>query len=125
MEIGNKNVKFGWAWLLLFLILGFYLLMRVADPTWSGMQRMVWKAAHVHGNLLAFLNILYGLVIDKTKIADWLKITGSWLAILGTISFTGALFLMPFLMQIAVFEIIGAAAIIIAVGILAYGQLSS
>lgn len=125
MAIGEKNVKFGWIWLGLFIILGGYLLMRVADPAWGGMQRMVWRAAHVHGNLLGIVNILYGLAIDKVKIADGLKQTGSWLAIVGTILFVGSLFLMPFYSQLAMVELIGGAAVILAVLIMAYGQLTS
>ena len=123
MEAGKKNIIFGWSWLILFLILGFYLFLRAADPSWAGLQRLAWRAAHVHGNVLAFLNILYGLTIDKTNLGSGLKQAGSWLAIIGAILLSGSLLLMPFFMQIALVEMIGGAVIILAVAIMIYGQL--
>jgi|SRR3990167_3012668 len=122
METGKKNLQFGWTWLLLFIILGFYLLLRVADPDWGGLQRAFWRTAHIHGNLLSFLNIFYGLIIDKTGLSGWLKESGSWLAIIGVILFTGSLFLSPFVPNLRPVELVGGIAVIISVAIMAYGQ---
>ncbi|MEK7375911.1 MAG: hypothetical protein AABZ57_01910 [Candidatus Margulisiibacteriota bacterium] len=123
MDIGRNNVRFGWIWLLFFVILGFYLETRVADPTWKGMQKELWAAAHVHGNLLSVINIIYGLTIDGINLDTRLKRTGSWFLILGTILFASGLFLMPFLMALGILVMIGAVAIIIALSIMACGQL--
>lgn len=123
MEVGGKNLKFGWSWLFIFVTLGFYLSMRVEDPNWGGAIRALWRAAHVHGNVLAFLNIFYGLLIDRTSLASFLKQTGSWLAIIGALFMGGALFLMPFMPALGILMALGGVAVVLSVAIMVYGQL--
>lgn len=126
MEIGRKNIKFAWIWILFGLLLGMFLEFKLSDPNWgkdaTQFTRMFLKTAKIHGLLLAFLNIFYGLLIDKVNLSEPAKKTGSLLALLGTIIFSGSLFLGAFSMKFAYFAPLGAICVVIAVVIMITGQ---
>lgn len=135
MKIGTRNGKFGWLWLGLFVILGFVIeIVLVTNKKYAanysglegtiGYTRELLRTAHAHGNLLSVLNIIYGLFIDKTTLADGLKNTGSWLAIAGAVIMPLSLIALGFgISAVGPLSSLGGLAIIIAVWILAIGYL--
>ena len=129
MEIGKKNIKFAWIWILFGLLLGMFLEFKMNDPNWgkdaTEFTRMFLKTAKIHGLLLAFLNIFYGLSIDKVNLNEGMKKTGSLLMLLGTIIFSGSLFLGAFYMKFAYFAPLGAVCLVISVLIMIIGQLKT
>lgn len=127
LAIGDLNKKFGWTWVLLTLIVGVFITIKAADEAWlRSMTRAYFRSGHAHMGLLAFLNLLYGLYIDNVPLAENVKRLGSILAVVGAIFtplgiFAGALLKEPLL--IGAGKGLGGAALIVAVAILAYGQL--
>lgn len=132
MKVGNRNRRFGWIWLTLGMILGAIIEFRlVIDQAGFGknfagnegiaQMRQFWRFSHVHINVLAIMNLLYALYIDKAVLSERAKNWGSWLAIIGAIVLPGAIFLGSFAIPFAALAPLGglmliAALIIIAVG---------
>lgn len=129
MEIGRKNIKFAWIWILLGLLLGMFLEFKLSDPNWgkdaTQFTKMLLKTAKIHGLLLAFLNLFYGLMIDNLNASIGMKKAGSWLILLGTVIFSGALFLATFSMKFAYFAPLGAVCCVLAILIMIIGQCRS
>jgi amino acid transporter len=60
MAIGDLNKRFGWFWLTVFVIVGFYIELSMGDPKYLGnWRRELYRALHAHGNLLAVVNLIY------------------------------------------------------------------
>lgn len=133
MKIGNLNRRFGWAWLFLFLVLGFVIETLIginkeyaanyAGTSGIAMQRELLRGAHAHGNLLSFFNLFYAYYIDSALLSDGLKRTGSILAVIGAILIPLGLFIMVFAPDIIFLNPIGGIAIILAGLIMAVGHL--
>lgn len=127
--IGRKNIKFAWIWILFGLLLGMFLEFKLSDPTWgtgiTQYTRMFLKTAKIHGLLLAFLNLFYGLMIDKVTLGETGKKAGSLLVLLGTIIFSGSLFLGAFSMKLAYFAPLGAICLVTSVIIMIIAQLKT
>lgn len=108
MNVGKKNIIFGFGWLIVYMSLGFYLEVTGMDPKWyqpvakwgveqtgemenfeqeavgiKKMPRILLATAHHHANEFAILNILIGLVLAGAALSERLKKTTSWLAIIG------------------------------------------
>ena len=115
MTAGDLNKTFGWIWLLILLPISLLLGMNMNVSALIVANRPL----HAHSGLLAFLNILYGLSIDAVPISDKIKRIGSMLAILGTILVTIGFYSFQF-ESILFF---GVPLILVAIGIMAYGQL--
>ena len=103
IDIGKKNISFGWIWILCGIILGAIMGMwsfngpfpsPVGDYT--SLPRRMLRLSHIAFIALAIINILYGYEIDKIKANRKLKRFGSNFMIYGAI-------LMPLLLLIAVF----------------------
>ncbi len=130
MEVGKKNISFGWIWILIGLIVGAIMgLWSFNGPMpspvgdYTSLPRRMLRLSHIAFIALAIINILYGYEIDKIKVKDKLKRIGSKCMIYGAI-------LMPILLMAAVFfeplkylTMISATLVIIAVTIMAVGQI--
>lgn len=88
---GRKNIIFGWISIFIWVLFGIFLEMKLSDPQWgvgpTRILRKLLKDAHAHAIGLSFLNILYGLMIDRITFDPGIRNQGSWLALTG-----GALF---------------------------------
>lgn len=133
MKIGNRNRRFGWVWLAVGMILGATIEIRLfTDPSYaesfagtSGIAqvRELWRAAHAHVNVLALMNLLYAMYIDKAVLSDGLKNLGSWLALLGAISLPAGLFLASFVLSLGILAPLGGLLLIAGIIIMAVGHL--
>lgn len=128
-KIGSVNITFGWVWALLFLLCGAFLSWKMKDPNWGTGETLVmsgyFKAAHVHGLGLAFLNIFYGLTIGKGGTSDRVKQLGSLLAIAGAVIFSLSLSLIPFMKFLEYLMPLGGLCVIAAVLIMVAGEFKS
>lgn len=97
IHIGKKNIAAGWILVLLAIVLGVWLEIRLAEATWgtgdSRILRKLLKDAHAHALCLAFLNILYGLTVDRIHLPPGILNQGAWLAIIGGYLFPAAMVL--------------------------------
>jgi len=125
-SIGQSNIRFGWIWILVFTVFGGFLEMKLLDAVWAvGVlepTRALWRSAHVHGLLLAFYNIFYGIQIDKTTLTDKSKRGGSVHAIMGAIVLPVALFLSVFYSPLRYLAALGGLAIIGSAVVMVKGQ---
>lgn len=123
--MGRRNIIFGWLWLLAGLLLGAYLQLKMgSNPEWmDSHQRMLWKAFHSHASMLAIMNIVYGYGLERAKLGSFLRVTGGFLAIIGTILFSGVLFLAGIKYGLAKIAFLGSTCIILAIVILLCGLL--
>jgi len=133
MKVGLRNRKFGWLWLGLFLIVGLIIeVMLVINEEYSanyagiegtiGFTRELLRSAHAHGNLLAIINILLALYIDKTAVSDALKNLASWLAIFSAVVMPIGMFGLAFgFTPAGAANVFGALAMITAVLIMGFG----
>jgi len=130
MEIGKRNISFGWIWILVGLLVGAIMGMwsfngPMPSPVgdYTSLPRRMLRLSHIAFIALAIINILYGYEIDKIKIKDKLKRICSKCMIYGAV-------LMPIVLIAAVFfeplkylTMIPAALIMIAVAIMVKGQM--
>jgi hypothetical protein len=126
-EIGRVNIKFGWLWILIFLIFGGFLEIKLLDTLWADQflapTRALWRSAHVHGLLLSFYNLFYGLMIDKTNLSERAKRGGSVHAIIGAIVLPSALFLSSFFSPLRYLAALGGLAVIASTVVIVKGWL--
>jgi len=130
MSIGNRNISFGWLWILIGIIAGAIMGMwsfngPLTSPLgeYTALPRRMVRLAHIAFIALAIINILYGYEIDKIK--SKFKNLGSQFMIYGAI-------LMPlFLIAAAFFEplkyltVIPATLVTIALLIMVFGRFRS
>jgi len=103
MKVGNRNISFGWLWILVGIIAGAIMGMwsfngPLTSPLgeYTALPRRMVRLAHIAFIALAIINILYGYEIDRIK--SKFKNLGSQFMIYGAI-------LMPlFLIGAAFFE---------------------
>ena len=122
-NIGDTNIKFGWMWLLVFTMVGAGL------EIWLGLSnfeneshvRDMITQGHVHGLLLAFLNIFYGAQIDGTNLSKKAKKIGSICAVSGMIIMSLALLTSAFIDPLKYLAPIGGTLIIVSVAFMATG----
>jgi hypothetical protein len=119
---GRHNIAFGFLFMGLFMLYGFLLIyLRDFAP-----DKAEWIAndntgphfesrlAHVHGNLFAFLNIVIGFVLLKSRMPVRQHRTISWIALAGMLMPLGIL-LEIYLHVSPIFVLIGAVFIVLAV----------
>ncbi len=127
--IGRNNIKFGWIWILIFTAFGGFLEVRLLDAVWAEQflapTRALWRSAHVHGLLLSFYNIFYGIQIDKVNLTDKAKRGGSVHAIIGAIVLPISLLFSAFYPPLRYLTALGGLAIIGSAVIMVKGQLKS
>jgi hypothetical protein len=147
MAIGDLNKKFGWIWLLIGPLMGLYITSRMTslgaaynaatrEVTIAGQNvtlymgepgaRLANRLLHVHSALLAILNIVYGLSIDNVSLSEKTKKLGSILAVAGAILVTFAFYFLQIvsLRSFAVpLRILGGISLVVAIVIIAVGQL--
>ena len=130
MEIGRRNVVFGWVWLLGGLILGAIMGMwsfggPLASPfgDYTSLPRRLVRLGHVAFMALPMLNILYGYEIDKVKLTKNMKKFGSVSIILGAILMPLLLISAAFYEPIKYLTMLPAFLIIFSVSLIVYGLL--
>lgn len=122
METGKKNIAVGLIVVALFMMYGFILIylrdFALGKEQWIAEygigKHFESRLAHVHGNLLAFLNIVIGYLLTSLPYPQKTANKISWLAL------TGLLMPIGILMEVyfgapPIFVLIGAASIFIAV----------
>ena len=98
-SFGLRNIWIGLATLALFMGYGFWMIyLRDFAPgkaewiaTYSSGKHFEARLAHVHGNLLALLNVVYGYLIVKLPLQGPLARWSSGLALLGLLMPVGIL----------------------------------
>jgi len=131
MEVGKKNISFGWIWILAGLIVGVIMGMwsfngPMPSPIgdYTSLPRRMLRLSHIAFIALAIINILYGYEVDKIQLKNKLRRIGSLCMIYGAI-------LMPIFLIAAVFfeplkylTMISATLVIIAVLIMVIGKIN-
>src|SRR3989344_2722582 len=130
IDIGKKNISFGWIWILCGIILGAIMGMwsfngpfpsPIGDYT--SLPRRMLRLSHIAFIALAIINILYGYEIDKIKVKEKLKNMGSSFMIYGAILMPLILIGAVFFEYLKYFTIIPTFLIIIALIIIVFGIL--
>lgn len=125
---GRTNIWVGLSMMAFFMAYGFLLIyLRDFAPdkeawvaAYSSGKHFESRLAHVHGNLIALLNILFGYLILKLPVTGGAAKWGSWLALGGLLMPLGILGEVYFGLS-PVFVLAGAASIAGATVTLAYG----
>ena len=125
---GRTNIWVGLSMMAFFMAYGFMLIyLRDFAPdkeawvaAYSSGKHFESRLAHVHGNLIALLNILFGYLILKLPVTGGAAKWGSWLALGGLLMPLGILSEVYFGLS-PVFVLAGAASIAGATVTLAYG----
>lgn len=92
---GKKNMVFGFFYFVLTLGLGMYLSNKMGSgPEWlASSQHKALKAAHVHGNVEALLNVIIGYLLCRLTLDSWIAKAASALLIIGAVFHSGMLYL--------------------------------
>ena len=128
MNAGRINIWVGLSVMAAFMAYGFLLIyLRDFAPDkaawiaeYSTGKHFESRLAHVHGNLIALLNILFGWLILKLPVTGSLGKWGSWLALAGLLMPIGILGEVYFGLS-PVFVLAGAASILASAVTLAIG----
>jgi hypothetical protein len=127
MVIGDLNKRFGWIWLSIFVIVGFYIELQMGSMEYLGnWRRELYRAMHAHGNLLAVVNLIYAVYLADANLSDSLKNWGSRLMVVGAVLIPIGIFGMtlaasPETIAPPILTWLGALATIVAVLIMAKG----
>ena len=110
IDVGRKNLAFGWMWLALGMLFGFFMFIKMRQPEWAGnpfeltnwlnhaavaaysYPRAAWRLAHAHWATLGIVNIVFGMLIDRVELSRFAKQAGSVLCILGTMILAAGFF---------------------------------
>ncbi len=123
-DIGKKNMIFGFAYFITTLLLGMYLAAEAAeagpkmeeDPLHG-----LLGAAHAHGNLESFLNIVIGYLLCRLDISSGLAQAVSILLLIGAIFHSGMLYLTGVGVGFAInLAPIGAVSLVITMALMVY-----
>jgi hypothetical protein len=93
-KLARRHGRFGWTWLLLWLLLGFTLEMlhgfKISEYLLDSIRREFWTLAHFHGVTLALVNLIYvrwaeseQLPVNQRNLASWSLIAGTVLMPVG------------------------------------------
>jgi hypothetical protein len=130
MEIGRKNISFGWSWILAGIILGAVMGMwsfngPFSSPVgdYTALPRRMLRLSHIAFIALAIINILYGYEIDKIKLKEKQKKIGSNCLIYGAVLMPLILIGAVFFEQLKYLTIIPAVFVIISISIVVVGKL--
>ena len=130
MDIGKRNVSFGWIWILAGLIVGAIMGMwsfngPMPSPVgdYTSLPRRMLRLSHIAFIALAIINILYGYEVDKIQLKNKLKRLGSMCMIYGAISMPIFLIAAAFFEPLKYLTMISTTLVIIAVAIMAIGQI--
>ena len=126
MEIGKRNVSFGWFWILVGLVVG------AVMGTWafngplpspvgdySSLPRRMLRLSHIAFIMLGIINILYGYGLEKIR----LRKVGSVCMIYGAILMPVFLIAAVFFEPLKYLTMIPATLVVVAVSIMVFGQI--
>ncbi len=122
-NIGKKNIIFGFAYFIATLILGIYLAAELKEggggEEESPLHELL-KAAHAHGNLESFLNIVIGYLICQMEESSLLQVV-SILLLVGAIFHSGMLYIGGLGLEGAVdIAVIGAISLVATMALMVY-----
>lgn len=121
MHYGKRNIAAGLFVLAGFMALGFFLIymahLSPSSEKWAAEYaagaHLETRMAHVHGNLFALLNIVFGLLLLKLPFPETTRKWVSWLALAGLLMPIG-IFLKVALGLPPVLVVVGALSILVA-----------
>jgi len=120
--VGKKNIVFGFAYFIATLILGIYLAAELKEgggEEESPLHELL-KAAHAHGNLESFLNIVIGYLICQMEESPILQVV-SILLLIGAIFHSGMLYIGGLGLEGAVdIAVIGAISLVATMALMVY-----
>jgi len=127
MEQGRYNIAAGLAMLGFFMAYGFFLIyMRDFHPNkaqwiaeYAVGKHFESRLAHVHGNLLALLNILLGFIFLKLQGGEKPRKIAAWMGLIGLLMPLGILGEVYFNMS-PIFVLVGAASMLASVVLTAW-----
>lgn len=88
--MGRINIKFGWCWLLIGILVAMWMGLFAFKPDWLGgytsLPRRFLRLSHIAFMALALTNVLYGLCIDSANVSIRLKKIGSYCMIIAAVT---------------------------------------
>lgn len=88
-EIGKINIKFGWLWLSIAIVMAMYMGLYAFKTDWLGdyasLPRRFLRLSHISFMALALTNVLYGLCIDSINLSLKVKRLGSYSMVVAAI----------------------------------------
>lgn len=122
--IGKKNIVFGFAYFIATLILGIYLaaeLKEAGPEAGESPLHEILGAAHAHGNLESFLNIVIGYIICQLEASSAILSVVSILLLIGAIFHSGMLYLTGLGVSSAInIAVVGAISLVITMALMVY-----
>ena len=130
MKFGQKNITFGWVWLLVGLICGAVIGMwsfngPFPSPLgdYTALPRRMVRLVHIAFVALSFLNILYGHEIDKVKLSGKFRKVGCQSLMFGSIFMPTLLIISAFFEPVKYLLAIPATLVILGISIMVIGRL--
>ncbi|MBU1043176.1 MAG: hypothetical protein KJ915_02105 [Candidatus Omnitrophica bacterium] len=81
-KIGLNNIRFGWSWLFVGILMAMWIGLFAFKSEWlggyAGLTRRFLRLAHLSFMALSLTNILYGLCIDAAELSLKYKRIGSY-----------------------------------------------
>lgn len=125
--MGSINIKFGWVWLFLGILLAMILGLYAFQSDWLGgytsLTRRFIRLGHIAFIATALVNILYGLSIDTIKLSHRIKSIGSYSMIIAALTMPTICILAAINQFFQTIFFIPALAFVLAIFIMALGQL--
>lgn len=126
-NLGPINIKFGWIWLFLGILLAMILGLYAFQSDWLGgytsLTRRFIRLGHIAFIATALVNILYGLSIDTIKLPHRIKTIGSYSMIIAAVTMPTICILAAINQFFQTIFFIPALAFALAIFIMALGQL--
>ena len=131
-NIGQINIIFGWVWIVLGITSGAIIGMWAFNgplPTpknhenYTTLERRLVRLAHIAFFMLPLICIVYGMHIDQAELSFEMKKFGAYNMIICTIGVPLLLLAASFVHAFKYLEVIPVSAGIVALCIMAYGQL--
>jgi hypothetical protein len=132
LNIGKRNISFGWFWILVGVLLGAVMGMwsfngPLPSPLgdYTSLPRRLFRLSHIAFIALAVINILYGYEIDKLMLKERVKKLGSATLIYGAVLMPILLISAAFYEPIKYLTMIPAILVVIALFIMVAGKRKS
>lgn len=88
-EIGKINIRFGWIWLFIGILMAMWMGLHVFKSNWLGgytsLPRRLLRLSHIAFMALSLTNILYGFSIDSVNLPIKVKKIGLYAMIIAAI----------------------------------------
>ena len=129
LKIGKINIKFGWSWLFIGILVAMWMGLFAFKDGWLGgytsLPRRFLRLSHVAFMALSLTNVLYGLCIDSANLSERFKKAGSYLMIIAAVFMPTICLLSMYKACFQMFFCIPAVSFALAAFIMALGQIKS